>query len=259
MKETSVNLPAGRKAGLLELSALGIILASHLPFLVVHFHSLWQNKPHYQFYPLFLVAVGFLLWQRWPDGGLRFRDSRLSLCLLLLGLATLAVGVLVYYPWLGAVAFLLTACGLVAGLEGRQVRRDLLPVCLLLIFVIPPPLAWDESLVRWMQLTTSQAASLVLDVFGVRHLMEGNVLVLPGHRLFVEEACSGVSSLFTLLSATACLLVFVRRPLLWSALLLAASVFWAGVANTARVVTVALGPVHDDFDLSRAGSTKRLA
>ncbi len=251
MKETSVELPASRKASPLELWALALILASHLPFLGAHFYALWQYKPHYQFFPLLLIAIGFLAWQRWPEGGIRFRDSRLALILVLLGLVTLFAGVTVFYPWLAAVAFVLTLCGIVAGLDERDVRQGLLPVCLLLLFVVPPPLDWDENVVRWMQSATSRASSLVLDVFGVRHLMEGNVLVLPGHRLLVEEACSGVSSLFTLVSATACFLVFVRRPAIWSVLLFAASVFWAGLANTARVVTIAVGRASYDVDLSK--------
>ena len=140
-----------------------------------------------------------------------------------LGLAVLAAGVIVFYPWFGAVAFVLTACGVVVGLRGRKTRQDLLPVCVLLCFLIPPPLDWDENWIRWMQLATSRASSLVLDVFGELHLMEGNVIMLPGHRLLVEEACSGVSSVFTLLITTGCLIVLARRPALWSALLLTAA------------------------------------
>jgi exosortase/archaeosortase family protein len=90
----------------------------------------------------------------------------------------------------------------------------------------------------------------VLDVVGVRHLPQGNVIELPGHRLFVDEACSGVNSLFVLFAATAVFVVAARRPLVWSALLLATSAFWAAVANTARVTTIAIAQTRYDLDLS---------
>jgi exosortase/archaeosortase family protein len=90
----------------------------------------------------------------------------------------------------------------------------------------------------------------MLDMLGVRHLMEGNVLVLPGHRLLVEEACSGVNSLFALLIAASLFLVAVRRPLIWSGLLLAGSVCWAGLSNMGRVVSIALAQARYDVDWS---------
>jgi exosortase/archaeosortase family protein len=90
----------------------------------------------------------------------------------------------------------------------------------------------------------------MLDVVGVRHLHQGNVIELPGHRMFVDEACSGVNSLFVLFAATAVFVVAANRPLVWSALLLATSVFWAAVANTVRVTTIASAQSRYDVDLS---------
>ncbi|MGO8748682.1 MAG: exosortase U [Thermoguttaceae bacterium] len=250
MKETPANSPAIRKLGRLSGLAIALILAGHLPFLGAHLYSVWQVKPHYQFFPVLLVAIGWLVWQRWPRETPDLAHPRLQRVLLLLGLAVLAVGVILFYPWFAAVALVLTACGVVAGLGGRQTRQDFLPVCVLLCFLVPPPLGWDEDWIRSMQLETSRASSLVLDVFGDLHLMEGNVIVLPGHRLLVEEACSGISSLFTLLIATGCFLVLARRPALWSVLLLVSSVFWAGLGNTARVVAIAIGQSRYGVDLS---------
>ncbi len=113
--------------------------------------------------------------------------------------------------------------------------RNWLPAWALMWLIVPPPFRWDFRLILWLQSSTSRMASVVLDVVGVRHLMEGNVLVLPGQRMLVEEACSGVNSLLVLLSVTALFVVAARRPLLWAGLLLASSVAWAWLANVARV------------------------
>ena len=142
-----------------------------------------------------------------------------------------------FSQWLAAVGFVVAAGGVLASLDDPAVRREWLPVWALLWFLIPPPLAWDEDLIVWLQSLASRGSSLVLDVFGVRHLMEGNVLVLPEHRLLVEEACSGIYSLFTLLTFTALFVVAVRRPLRHAALLLASTVCWAWLMNIARVVS----------------------
>jgi len=144
----------------------------------------------------------------------------------------------------------LSAGGLMMSLGTAWARRDWLPVWALLWLAVPPPLDWDEDLIRGLQSLASRGCSPVLDVLGVRHLVEGNVLVLPGHRLLVAEACSGVNSLFTLLSATALAVVVARRPLVRSVLLLAASVFWAGLMNMLRVVTVTLAQSWCGVNLS---------
>ena len=147
------------------------------------------------------------------------------------------------------VAIVVSVGGLILSLGGTA-RRDWLPVWALLWLLVPLPAGLDGGFVRWLQLETSHAGSLVLDMLGVRHLMEGNVLVLPGHRLLVEEACSGVNSLFALLVATSLFLVAARRPLIWSGLLLAGSVCWAGLSNMGRVVSIAFVQARYDVDWS---------
>jgi exosortase/archaeosortase family protein len=108
----------------------------------------------------------------------------------------------------------------------------------------------DFRLISWLQSSTSRMASLLLDVLDILHLMEGNVLVLPGHRMLVDEACSGVNSVLVLLVLTALFVVSARRPLLWSAILLASSIAWAWAGNTVRVATIAIAQAWWDLDLS---------
>jgi len=228
---------------------IAVVLASHLPFVVCHFLNLWQ-KAHYQFFPFLMAGIGWIAWTRWPPSGLRSWRSKPRLTLLLPGLTVLCVAVLLFSLWLAAVAAILTVGGVLSSLGGRDRWRDWLPVWALLWLLIPPPRGWDEDFTFRMQSVTSRASSATLDVLGVRHVMEGHVLELPGHRLFVEEACSGVNSIFVLLAATALFVVAARRPVIWAGLLLASSVVWAGLANVGRVVTVAVVQSWWDVDLT---------
>lgn len=244
-----------------EAWVIALIAGSVLPLFAFHLHYLWQ-KPHYQFFPLLLIGIGGLVWQRWGAERPEFRIERQSgralgrsfslpgTAVLLLGLVVLAAGVAMFSPWVVAVATLLTAAGLILGLAEPARWRQWLPVWALLWFLIPPPMGFDQEVVTRLQLTVSRASSLMLDVFGIGHLMEGNVLVLPGNRLLVEEACSGINSLFTLLAITAVFVVGTRRPLMWSGLLLASSACWAGLTNVVRVVTVAVVQASYGWDLS---------
>jgi len=215
--------------------------------------QLWR-RPHYQFFPLLLVAVAFLAWQRWPvsrDIGER-RGGRFSGYLLLAGIALLAGDIVLFqmHHWLAGVSAVLCAGGLMLHFAGPQSFRRVIPAWVLLWVAVPPPMGEDYRLIQSLQLLTARLTSMVLDVFGVAHLLEGVVLVFPGKRLFVEEACSGVQSLFALLACTAIYGVWARRPLILGLLLMCSAVFWAVGANMVRVGTVALAYSMRGVDLS---------
>lgn len=231
--------------------AMSLVLASHLPFLLLHFRNLW-NMPHYQFFPFLLMGIVWLAWRRWPRSGFVHSWSRLGILFLLFGLAVMAASVLLFSPWLAAIAALLVAGAGIFGTAGRLPWRDWLPVWILLWLLIPPPMDWDEQLVQRFQSTASRASGLVLDVAGVRHVMEGSVLVLPGSELQLEEASSGVNPLGVLFAVAALLVVAAKRPLIWSALLLTSSAVWAFLVFLGHAVITVLAQARYGLDLFSA-------
>ncbi|MEZ6033110.1 MAG: archaeosortase/exosortase family protein [Planctomycetaceae bacterium] len=62
------------------------------------------------------------------------------------------------------------------------------------------PLNLDETAVQELQGVTSKIASAFLSMIHVDHLLAGNIIQpLIGGELLVDEACSGVQSLYTLM------------------------------------------------------------
>ncbi len=229
---------------------LGVIVCAHLPLVFLHLRHLWGH-PHYQFFPFLLVAVGLLLWHRWLDDQAAKLAAPLSeRWLLLSGLVLLASAVAVFSPWLGFVAAILTTAGVLTYFAGHAFWTHLGSVWVLLWVLVPPPFGLDLRLIEWLQTFTSLAASFVLDQCGVLHLLAGNIIELPGHQLFVEEACSGIQSVFALMSCVALFVVWSRRHVATALLLVASAVFWAGLFNIVRVATVALALAWWEYDLS---------
>jgi len=228
-----------------------ILVTSQVPLLWLHFHDLW-GREHYQFYPLHLLGVAVLLWQRWPREETTNvpEKCRAANAFLLTGLLVLTFGTLIFSHFFAAIALVVTVGALIRRFAGSRGARQLFPIWLLLWLVVPPPLGMDFRLITWLQTFTSVSSSLVLEVLGVNHFMQGNLLELPGRLLMVEQACSGVQSLFALLSFTALFVVWTRQPLIHSLLLLSSSVFWAGLGNVSRVVIIVLVHQHSGADLS---------
>jgi exosortase len=98
-----------------------------------------------------------------------------------------------------------------------------------LVFMIPLPISWVTPVIVDLQLWVSNLAVRLLQTSGFSIYREGNVLVLPGDlSLFVAEACSGITSLITLLPIGVFIAYFTD------------SVPWRRVALVLCVIPIAL-------------------
>lgn len=116
----------------------------------------------------------------------------------------------------------------------RQLVRWWLPF-LLACLSIPLPELITQALALPLQFKASQMGAALLHWRHIPVLLTGNVIRLPGHELFVTEACSGLRSLTALL-ALAVLMggLFLRHPITRS-LLVALAIPIAVVINGVRV------------------------
>jgi exosortase len=149
-----------------------------------------------------LLLAPLALWLAWKSGVKR--ESRPAIAL---GLAVLLVSVLLRYGsglaaeiFTTRVSALLALVGLVTYAYGwRQVLAWWLPFTLLALS-IPLPSLITTTLALPLQLRASAMGATLLEFRHVTVLHQSNEILLPGHRLFVTEACSGLRSLTALLS-----------------------------------------------------------
>jgi len=223
-----------------RLIATACVLAlAHLPLLLLHGQHLWARE-HYQFFPFLLPAAFALVYPNVRGLG-SLTPGRRGVCLALFGmaLAVLTLGVLTLSPWLGAVAAQVTLLAAAFSLGGRCLVACLLPAWLLLCLAIPLPGPLDGRVIAGLQHLPTSGASHVLEVAGVLHARDGNVLNLGSHSILVEEACSGVHSLYSVLACTLFWSAWTRRPLVHALLLLLAALPWVVAGNIVRIVAVA--------------------
>jgi exosortase/archaeosortase family protein len=114
----------------------------------------------------------------------------------------------------------------------------------LLLVMIPPPARLDETLAAHLRTIAVQASSHVLDLVGLPHLVTGTVIEIPGHRLLVEEACSGINSLMSVIAFTLLYGIWQRRRPWKVGVLLLAAAFFVLCAN---IVRIALGAILVQF------------
>ncbi|QDT18231.1 exosortase U [Alienimonas californiensis] len=249
---------AAGAAALAGLLALGPLLAE----IVVR---LWTS-PRFEHAPLIWLAAAAL-------GGWRLRESLVArqeepvelgepaasprpwaeAVLWLLALLPTTAAILLGSGWLALTAAFLVVPAATYSAGGGATLRPILPAWAVLWTTLPPPFHTDADLVLRLQGLAAKLASAALDMLGRRHLPAGVTVELPGRSYFVEEACSGVNSLYALLAVAALGLAWGRRSWWRWLIVLPAAVGWAVAANAARVtaaveLSAGLGwPVAEGF------------
>ena len=216
-----------------------VALLAHLLMLLRYYGVMW-DKGHYQFFPLLLLAVVWLIHGRlakldpskkvvagaWPT-------VWLALDLLFLVLSSLLFRAEFFMPSL--------MCLMLAYISDRYGKRGfwlaVYPVMLLALIILPL-YRLDEKLILWMQGFSSLMASYTLDAFGQIHFLEGVVLRTEKKEFFAEEACSGIRSLFSSLAAIGIYCALYRYPA-WRWLFnFVQATFWVLVGNALRIAIV---------------------
>ncbi|MEI6278947.1 MAG: exosortase U [Verrucomicrobiae bacterium] len=183
------------------------------PLLGAFFLNLWK-LPEYQFFPQALAAAGFLAWDRLREvprpmaGG----SSPPAAALLLLSFALLALAVRVWSPWLAIVGALPAAIAVLWRVGGGPLLRKMGPALAMILTIIPPPLGLDVRLGLFLREVATTLSGRALDLLGVVHRVSGNVIEIPGQKLLVEEACSGINSVLFVTAFSLFFLFWRRRP-----------------------------------------------
>jgi exosortase len=177
-------------------------------------------------------------------------------------LALYALGMLAAEVALTGLAIVAAVASLVGYRWGARGLRALAFPIAFLLFMVPLPEAIVLPVVTWLQTLASAGAVAVLHLGGVAVLRDGNVMRLPnGEALFVAEACSGITSLLSLIPVGVLLARFTQTGAWRRAALVASVVPAALLGNAIRVIATVLaasaigaqrataGPLHESAGL----------
>jgi exosortase len=192
-------------------TATAFALLFYQPFILL-LQDWWTNPEAGHGLLLGPVAV----WLVWRSGWRS--DARPQVAV---GVALLLVAVVVRYAsGLAAEMFTMRA-SMIMGLLGitmyfggfRQALHWWLPFALIALSVPLPELV-TQALALPLQFQASKMGAALLETRNVPVLLTGNVIRLPGHELFVTEACSGLRSLTALISTSVLLsAIAIRTPI----------------------------------------------
>ena len=200
-----------------------------------------------------LLLFPVALWLAWRDG--RHRDARPDVkwgtTLLVAAVLLRALGALAAELFTQRLAIWLAALGLVVFCSGwRQVRHWWLPITLL-VLAIPLPALITNKLAIPLQFRASQLGTALIRWRHIPVVASGNVITIPGQRLFVAEACSGLRSLTALIALGVMIGGMFLKTLPSRLILLALAVPVAVLVNGFRIFLTAFLMYFVDVALGR--------
>lgn len=184
-----------------------------------------------------LLLAPVALWLAWKTGIRRDAtgNATFGVAMLLLAIVIRFMAGLAAELFTMRASVVLALAGLTVFYFGlRQLLRWWLPF-LLLCLAIPLPELVTQALALPLQFKASQLGAALLRTRDIPVLLTGNVIRIPGHELFVTEACSGLRSLTALLSLAVLMGGLMLRLPLVRVLLVALAIPIAIAINGVRV------------------------
>jgi exosortase len=234
---------------------IGLLLICYAPVLggLARQWSTDQDMSHGFFvFPL----VGWLVWRRRMELlGIEAVPNWWGFAVAACGAVQMLLATLAAQVFLARTAFLVSLVGAVLFLGGVPAIRILAFPLLLLLFLFPIPATLYARITLPLQIFASASAETILNWIGIPVLRDGNILELPGERLSVVEACSGIRSLLSLSFLALIYAYFFDQKVWMRWMLLAATIPIAIAANVARVTLTGVlssysaGLAHGAFHL----------
>lgn len=224
-------------------------LVAAVPLLVAQAFNL-SAKAHFQFFPIAWIFFAAMVATRGRPAIADGMRLIVGMALFVLSCLVLIASIFLFSPWVTHAAAIGICFAWLLVCVAKTPWYQAVAWIALLLVTLPLPMNMDTQLVQQLQLASTKSASYLLDIIGTPHLATGNVLEVRTGKLFVDEACSGVDSLYALMAIALGLCVWQRCPTLQSLLILLSVPCWAWLGNVMRISLIAILLDRYGWDLS---------
>lgn len=224
-----------------------VTVAAVVPFARVlgGLYNIWNLKPEYSHGIIIPVLSAFLIWrQREQLRGMPLTGSWTGLLLIAAGLALRFIGESTTLETIEHYAFLVVIYGVVLSLTGPAIFRRLWMPLLILVFAVPLPNVFNNTLSLQLQFLSSMLGVWVIRAAGISVLLEGNIIDLGNYQLEVAEACSGLRYLLPLMTLAFIVAYLFRGPVWKRAVIFLSSIPITIVMNSLRIGFIGITVEH---------------
>lgn len=200
------------------------------------------DLPQYSHGYLVPVFAAVLLWlRREPWTKITTGEVWLGVGLVGLGMAMRIFGAVIVAFTLDYFSIIPCLLGIFVMMGGLKALRWAGPPIVFLVFMIPLPKFFEDTILRPLQAVATQTSLFALQTLGLGAYSEGNRIIMDQVKLNVVDACSGLRMLTIFLAlAAAIAMISVTRPWWERLIILVTAVPIAVAVNTIRITVTGL-------------------
>lgn len=137
-------------------------------------------------------------------------------------------------------SLIIVLIGIVLLFLGKEFFKHIWFPLFFLCFMIPLPLVFISVLAFKLKILASYIAVLVVNSFGMNAVREGSIIKTMNSYLVLEDPCSGMRSLITLVALAALIAYLSKMSIVKKTVLVFLSIPVAIITNTIRILALAL-------------------
>ena len=236
---------------------LALIVALYFPTLQQIATICWNDEDYSHGLILPIISLYLIVTKR-QELGASFGQSTdrtgavtfswTGLALLIAGGLTYLLGSVSQLMFVNWASFFLSAIGALQLTLGTRTASAYLAPILLLFMAKPIPDSLVPKLFWPLQVLAAKISAWVLHVADVPVYLTGNIIEIPGMKLMVEEACSGIRSMMALLTVAFIVMLIVPMSRLGMLFVFLISIATAIILNVVRVAATGVLAYFYDKD-----------
>lgn len=232
---------AGRRLGILLFAASLLLLLIPFGAFFEAVYRTWVSDTEFAYGILIPPTVGFLIYRRAADLRKIPHDPwEPALAIVAAGCVFQVLASLSGTLLFSGLSIAIILIGISGYLWARKFMLTVAPPLLFLTLMVPLP-SYLIGMAGWkLQLQASSISARLLEALGVPVYQEGVLLRFPHYSLEVKEACSGLRSIFALLTLAVIIGIFGEKKWGPRLLLVVMTPLIALAANTVRIVCTGL-------------------
>lgn len=228
-------------------SAQALLLMGHLPMLLQYYYESWSFPLYGAMIPATVAAV---LLSVWRCGGRVETSSVLGFLLLFVDLLLVSAGLWVGSAWLVSLGAVCCAAAWLCSRGALTEPRWMLAVTMLLLLIVRFPPGLDERLQRSFDARVTRTATAILNITGVMHYRQSDLIRMERISLRPELARGGFASAWCLPVLACVLAAWQGRSVIHQLGLLPLTAILGVISAVANTVLAAHMAVWFDVDLS---------
>lgn len=215
---------------------IGLLYIPTFAWMIDRFNEVGSNYSHGLLIPF---VIAYIVWRKRRDlRSIKTDPTNWGLVILIAGILLHLTSLRLSIEFISSFSLLITVSGAILYMFGWQYLKALQFPLFLYLFMSPLPTVFTVYITFNLKMLAAQIATSVMKVFGMPLVREGSTIITKNSTLMVDDQCSGLRSLISLMALGSIYAYFSPLGLkkkIWMSIL---TVPIAIIANIARIMVM---------------------